>query len=125
MLQTAPSPSPALFTLLPNALELLDYDTENLRKLLKIIDSYIILDPQSTLQPGNTAVLFAKLADKVLHSREQAGTYITHTLDLAFQSVPLPLYGDNLVQSGLLCNVLSLLIQDQVLFYFSLWTIID
>lgn len=113
-MQTAPATSSALLTLLPNALELLDYDTENLRKILKIIDSYIMMNPESTLQPSNTAILFAKLSDKILHSREQPGAYITHTLDLILQSIPLQMYGETLVQSGLLSNVLSLLLQDQV-----------
>jgi hypothetical protein len=72
------------------------------------------LDAQSTLQPANAATLFNKLSSKILNSREQAGTYITHTLDLAFQSMPLQSIGEHLVQSGLLSHVLSLLIQDQV-----------
>lgn len=101
-------------SLLPCALQLLDFDTENLRKVLKIIDSYILLDPQSTLQPAHALVLFTKLAAKISYSREQAASYITHTIDLALQSLPLQAYGETLVQSGLLANVLSVLIQDQV-----------
>lgn len=101
-------------SLLPCALELLDYDTENLRKVLKIIDSYILLDPQSTLQPNNAAILFEKLASKIGNCREQAASYITHTVDLAIQGVPLQVYGEALVQSGLLSNILSVLIQDRV-----------
>lgn len=114
LLQSTPSSSAELMSLLPVALELLDYDTENLRKVLKIIDSYILLDPQSTLQPSHTAVLFSKLAAKVGNCREQAASYITHTVDLALQGVPLQVYGETLVQSGLLSNVLSVLLQDQV-----------
>jgi hypothetical protein len=102
-------------SLLPCALELLDFDTENLRKVLKIIDSYILLDAQSTLQPAHAMTLFTKLAAKIGYSREQAASYITHTIDLALQAVPLQVYGETLVQSGLLSNVLSVLIQDQVL----------
>jgi hypothetical protein len=82
--------------------------------VLKIIDSYILLDPQSTLQPAHTIVLFTKLASKIGNCREQAASYITHTVDLAFQGVPLQVYGESLVQSGLLSNVLGVLIQDQV-----------
>lgn len=84
--------------------------------MLKIIDSYILLDPQSTLQPQHTIVLFTKLASKIGNCREQAASYITHTLDLALRGVPLQVYGESLVQSGLLSNVLSVLIQDQVIF---------
>lgn len=114
LLQSTPSSSAELMSLLPCALELLDYDTENLRKVLKIIDSYILLDPQFTLQPSNSAVLFGKLASKIGNCREQAASYITHTVDLALQGAPLQVYGEQLVQSGLLSNILSVLIQDQV-----------
>lgn len=115
LLQSTPTSSPDIMSLLPCALELLDFDTENLRKVLKIIDSYILLDAQSTLQPAHAMTLFTKLAAKIGYSREQAASYITHTIDLALQAVPLQVYGETLVQSGLLSNVLSVLIQDQVL----------
>jgi hypothetical protein len=36
--------------LLPVAVDLLDYDTENVKKVLWIIESYILLDPQTTIQ---------------------------------------------------------------------------
>lgn len=101
-------------SLLPSAFALLDHDTENLRKVLKIMDSYILLDPVHTLQPANTAILFEKLADKILYCREQAASYITHTIDLALQSVPFQVYADSLVQSGLLSNILSVLVQNTV-----------
>ncbi|KAI8059671.1 armadillo-type protein [Thamnidium elegans] len=117
LLQSAPSSSAELMSLLPCAFTLLDYDTENLRKVLKIIDSYILLDPITTLQPTNTAILFEKLAGKVVYCREQAASYITHTIDLALQGVPLQVYGESLVQSGLLSNILSVLIQDKIYGY--------
>ncbi|KAL7309160.1 hypothetical protein PS15m_011273 [Mucor circinelloides] len=114
ILQSTPVSSPDLISLLPAALDLLDYDTENLRKILLIIDSYIMLDPQATLQPANTLVLFTKLAAKIGHSREQAITYIVHTLDLALQSVPLQVFGETLVQSGLMANVLRVLVENEI-----------
>lgn len=114
ILQSAPSSSAELMSLLPCALELLDFDTENLRKVLKIIDSYILLDPQSTLQSPYASILFSKLASKIGNCREQAASYITHTTDLALRGLPLQAYGEALVQSGLLSNVLSVLLQDQV-----------
>lgn len=116
LLQSAPSSSAELMSLLPCAFTLLDHDTENLRKVLKIIDSYILLDPTTTLQPANAAILFEKLAGKIVYCREQAASYITHTIDLALQGVPLQAYGESLVQSGLLSNILSILIQDKVIY---------
>ncbi|KAI9481257.1 MAG: armadillo-type protein [Benjaminiella poitrasii] len=115
LLQTTPHSSSDIMSLLPAGLELLDYDTENLRKVLKIIESYILLDPETTLQHSLT--LFSKLAAKIGSSREHAASYIVHTIDLALQSAPLQVYGESLVQSGLLANILNILIQDQMYGY--------
>ncbi|KAI9336874.1 armadillo-type protein [Pilaira anomala] len=117
LLQSAPNSSAELMSLLPSAFALLDHDTENLRKVLKIMDSYILLDPVHTLQPANTAILFEKLAAKILYCREQAASYITHTIDLALQSVAFQVYADSLVQSGLLSNILSVLVQNTIYGY--------
>ncbi|KAG1293137.1 hypothetical protein G6F66_006356 [Rhizopus arrhizus] len=117
MLQCTPTSTADIISLLPSALELLDYDTENLRKVLKIVDSYLMLDPSSALLPNHSIILFTKLADKVTQSREQAAAYITHTLDLAFQSVPLEVYAEPLVQSCLLNHIIILLLQGQMYGY--------
>ncbi|KAI9243581.1 armadillo-type protein, partial [Sporodiniella umbellata] len=107
LLQCTPTPTSQMMSLLPAALEFLDHDTENLRKVLKIIDSYIMLDPSSTMFFSLT--LFTKLSYKVCQSREQAAAYIVHTLDLAFQSVPLEIYREALIESKLLNNIVLLL----------------
>ncbi|CEI99141.1 hypothetical protein RMCBS344292_13233 [Rhizopus microsporus] len=117
MLQCTLQSSPEIMSLLPSCLELLDYDTENLRKVLKIIDSYIMLDASSTLIPEHSLTLFSKLADKVGTSREQAAAYIAHTIDLAFQSVPLKFYANSLLQSGLMDNIIQMLLQGEMYGY--------
>ena len=57
MLQTAPQSSPELFSMLPSAIGLLEYDIEGLRKILKIIESYLLLDGQTTLQVTKISIL--------------------------------------------------------------------
>lgn len=54
ILQTTPSSNPQLQSLVPSAINLLDYDNESLRKVLKIIESYILLDASAVLQVSLT-----------------------------------------------------------------------
>ncbi|KAI7902236.1 armadillo-type protein [Cokeromyces recurvatus] len=115
MLQTSPHSSSEIMSLLFTALELLDYDTENLRKILKIIESYLLLDPQTTLQ--HSLILFTKLASKIENAREHVVSYIVHTTDLALQSGPLQIYGESLVQSGLLTRILTVLVEEKMYGY--------
>lgn len=114
MLQTTPMPTPFMMPLFPHAIELLDYDEDCLKKLLKIIESYIILDPQSTLQPSYISLLFSKLSTKILSSKATDAPHISHTLDLVLQSMPIQMYGETLIQSGLLTNILNILLQGKV-----------
>ncbi|KAI8975059.1 armadillo-type protein [Mycotypha africana] len=114
LLQTAPMNSPEFMSLYyPPALALLDYDTENLRKVLKVIESYLLLDPSSTLAPPYQPILFEKLASKVKDTtRGPVAHYVSHTLDLVLQSAPLSVYGQALVDSDVLTNILELLMKE-------------
>ncbi|KAI8980480.1 armadillo-type protein [Pilobolus umbonatus] len=115
ILQTTPSITDSLMSLYPVAIELLDYDTENLRKILKIIESYLLLDPQHCM--SLSLPLFTKLGSKIMYCKETASSYITHTVDMVLQVAPLPVYSESLIQSGLLTNVLIVLLQDQLYGY--------
>ncbi|KAI9484882.1 armadillo-type protein [Zychaea mexicana] len=113
MLQTAPQGSSELFSMLPSAIGLLEYDTEGLRKTLKIIESYILLDGQTTLQQA-APQLFSGLAAYVGSSKVEVASSITYVGETAFQSCPVQVYGEALIQSGLLGNVLDVFVQDQL-----------
>ncbi|KAG0167898.1 hypothetical protein DFQ30_005539 [Apophysomyces sp. BC1015] len=116
LLQSAPEPNPQLISLLPYAIALLDFDTENMRKVLTIIESYILLDPQTTLQQYALA-LFTRLASYISNSREQVSSNISNTIELAMRSVPVQMYGNVMMQSGLLDNILHTFLQDQMYGY--------
>jgi hypothetical protein len=110
-------PTPYMAPLFTTALELIDYDADNQKKLLRIIESYIMLDPHGILQPANVSLLFTKLAPIILRCKADDAPDIAHTLDLVIQSVPLQVYGEALLQSGLLTNILNILLQNQVYTY--------
>jgi hypothetical protein len=101
--------------LYPRAIELLDYDTENLRKVLKIIESYILLDPQTCMKYALD--LFSKLALYMNNTRTVMASYLVHTMDIALASVPLQVYGDSLIQSNILSDILHLLLKDEMYGY--------
>ncbi|KAL0090725.1 armadillo-type protein, partial [Phycomyces blakesleeanus] len=116
LLQSTPYASPQMMKLLPIAIELLDFDTENMRKVLKIIESYILLSPEATLQQYAMG-LFGRLASYVGNSKAEVASNIVSTADLALMSVPIQMYGDALVQSGLLGSVLQTFLQEELYAY--------
>ncbi|CAO3588011.1 unnamed protein product [Absidia cylindrospora] len=116
LLQGATDSTPELLALLPVAVDLLDYDTENVRKLLWIIESYILLDPHSSVQKC-ALPLFTQLASYIANSKPEVASNISHTIDLVFQSTPMTVYGDALLQSGILDNILNVFLQGQLYAY--------
>ncbi|KAI9261423.1 armadillo-type protein [Phascolomyces articulosus] len=113
MLQTAPQSSPELFSMLPSAIGLLEYDTEGLRKTLKIIESYLLLDGQATLQQC-AGPLFSGLATYIGSTKDEVAASISYVGETALQSCPVQIYDEALIQSGLLRNILDVFIQDQL-----------
>ncbi|KAI8142979.1 armadillo-type protein [Fennellomyces sp. T-0311] len=113
LLQTAPNSTSQLLSMLPAAIGLLEYDTEGLRKTLKIIESYVLLDGQITLQQG-ALQLFSGLASYIGSSKVEVAASISYLGETALQSCPVEVYGEALVQSGLLGNILNVLIQDEL-----------
>ncbi|KAI7867162.1 armadillo-type protein [Spinellus fusiger] len=115
LLQTTPFCSPQLMALLPVAIGLLDFDTENMRKVLKIIESYILVSPEASLQYAS--LLFGRLASYVDSSKSEVASSIVSVIDLAFVSVPIQVYGDALIQSGLLEKILHTFLKDELYAY--------
>ncbi|KAI8889138.1 ARM repeat-containing protein [Backusella circina FSU 941] len=115
ILQTTPTATPRLMELYPKAIELLDYDTENLHKVLKIIESYLLLDAPTCMKYA--LELFSKLALYMNNTRTVMASYLVHTLDIALTSVPLQVYGESLIQSNILSDILHLLLKDEMYGY--------
>ncbi|KAI8331595.1 armadillo-type protein [Chlamydoabsidia padenii] len=119
LLQGATVSTPELMDLLPVAVNLLDYDTENVKKVLWIIESYILLDSQTSIQKC-ALPLFTQLGSYISNSKAEVASNISHTIDMVFQSATLTTYGDALLQSGLLNNILDVFLQGQLYAYASM-----
>ncbi|KAI8069428.1 armadillo-type protein [Gongronella butleri] len=119
LLQGATGPSQELLDLMPLAVELLDYDTESLRKVLYIIESYVLLDSRALVQTCG-AGLFTQLASFIQNAKPEVASNITHTIDLILLSAPLSTYGDVLFHSGLLNVILEVFLQQKIYAYASM-----
>lgn len=58
--------------------------------------------------------MFAGLASYVGSNNENAAATVSHTVEVTLQACPVQTYGDMLLQSGLLGNVLNVFVQNQV-----------
>ncbi|KAI9322644.1 armadillo-type protein [Dichotomocladium elegans] len=113
MLQTAPANNSQIFSLLPIAIELLDYDTECMRKVIKIIESYLLLDGHGTIQQCGLQ-LFSGLSVYIGSSKSEVASNISNVIETALQMCPVQTFGGPLVQSGLLGNILNVFLQDKL-----------
>ncbi|KAI9306866.1 armadillo-type protein [Cunninghamella echinulata] len=119
LLQCANGLTNELVELLPEAVGLLDYDTENVKKVLWIIESYILLDPQVVVQSCGLS-LFTHLVSFISNSRSDVASNISNTIELVLRSASMPLYGEPLFQSGLLNSILEVFLSDKLYAYASM-----
>ncbi|RUP42843.1 armadillo-type protein [Jimgerdemannia flammicorona] len=104
--QSATHCSEPLYALVPAAVALLEYGTENLRRLLKILESYVLLAPVMVMQNYATPIMdaFTRLLGNL---KPQACTAIVHVIDTALQASPLRLSGEVMANTGLLWKLLT------------------
>ncbi|KAJ1678490.1 hypothetical protein EV182_003943, partial [Spiromyces aspiralis] len=114
MLQYAHSLTQPLADLFPLAVPLLRNNTENLRVLLWIIESYVIMDGAILLASAVGIQLFETLRGSLeqgLHPRAIA--MIVRLLDLALRQVPVASISPALEASGLIWLMFTSLIEDK------------
>lgn len=107
--------TPALFDLLPQAIELLATHLDLLGLMIKITESYILLDAPMILQVCNHQLLSAYLA--AFKSRAVAplnASDMLKTLEILVQTSPSSLWGDALHSSGLFEHILDTLVEEKV-----------
>lgn len=97
----------------PAAVEYLEYGTETLRKVLKIIESYVMLAPEAILSQF-ALPLFNSLAGLIGDLKPEATNTIIHLLDTILLCAPIQLYAEALINSNLLWRMLNIILENKV-----------
>ncbi|KAJ2083897.1 hypothetical protein H4R24_000427 [Coemansia sp. RSA 988] len=103
LIRNATTLSPALITLLPLVSRLIQYSTEALRKVLKVIEGYLLVDGVCVFEksgPAITEALHILVSDVSLTVRATAVGY--NALNVLVQCVPENIGGRTLVESNIL-----------------------
>lgn len=111
--QSATECTPQLLQMFPVAIEYLEYGTETLRKILKIIESYSVLAPELVLSQF-ASPLFTQLAGLIGDLKPEATNTIIHLLDTILLSAPVHLYAEALINSNLLWRLLNIIMENKV-----------
>ncbi|CAO3687345.1 unnamed protein product [Umbelopsis vinacea] len=110
--QSATECTPQLLQMFPVAIEYLEYGTETLRKILKIIESYSVLAPELVLSQF-ASPLFTQLAGLIGDLKPEATNTIIHLLDTILLSAPVHLYAEALINSNLLWRLLNIIMENK------------
>ncbi|KAH8554929.1 armadillo-type protein [Umbelopsis sp. PMI_123] len=111
-IQSATECSPRLLQMFPIAIEYLEYGTETLRKVLKIIESYTILAPDLVLSQFALR-LFTSLTNLIGDLKPEATNTIIHLLDTILFASPVHLYAEALFNSNLLWRMLNIIMENK------------
>ncbi|KAL1914641.1 uncharacterized protein VTP21DRAFT_8052 [Calcarisporiella thermophila] len=108
----APRTTPELFGLIPVAVALLEYGSENLRKVLRILESYALLNGELLVQSFSLPIFdgFARLLGDL---KPQACNVIIRVLDTILQKSPVNTYSDVMINSGLLWKLLGSILENK------------
>ncbi|KAG2171813.1 hypothetical protein INT43_008193 [Umbelopsis isabellina] len=112
-IQSATECTPQLLQMFPAAVEYLEYGTETLRKVLKIIESYVMLAPEAILSQF-ALPLFTSLAGLIGDLKPEATNTIIHLLDTILLCAPIQLYAEALINSNLLWRMLNIILENKV-----------
>ncbi|KAJ2963896.1 hypothetical protein NQZ79_g1053 [Umbelopsis isabellina] len=110
--QSATECTPQLLQMFPAAVEYLEYGTETLRKVLKIIESYVMLAPEAILSQF-ALPLFNSLAGLIGDLKPEATNTIIHLLDTILLCAPIQLYAEALINSNLLWRMLNIILENK------------
>jgi hypothetical protein len=99
--------------LFPKAIACLQLGSENLKKVLRIVESYIMLDPVGIMQ-RYADKLFAGFAALTVDLKPEASRMVMSVVEVAIQGCPLDLYFGTFVDSGLFFKLLATVVDDDV-----------
>ncbi|KAF9104894.1 Importin-11 [Mortierella sp. AM989] len=108
-LKTAREPTDELMSLVPAAVSLLSEGMDHMRTMLKILQSYLMLNAEKTFQVAGQALIsgVANLLGESL--RSEASISIMQFMDITALTCPVRITGDQYISSGLLNKVLSVI----------------
>lgn len=110
MVRNAPEPNADIISLLPGLLSILNNRTENLPIELEILESYILLSPDSVAHVSNE--LFKTYVSYIPNMNSEEMTLITRTISLLTTLGPLEIIAKNIYESGLIKLLLVYLAAD-------------
>ncbi|KAF9282312.1 hypothetical protein BGZ68_006073 [Mortierella alpina] len=108
-LKSAREATEELLSLVPAAVALLSEGMDHMRTMLKILQSYLMLDAERTFQVSGPALINAiagLLGDGL---RSEASVAIMQFMDIAALTCPVRITGELYISSGLLNKVLSVI----------------
>ncbi|UZO19815.1 uncharacterized protein OCT59_011086 [Rhizophagus irregularis] len=101
--------TPLLFNLVPAAIGLLEFGSETLKRVLRIIESYILLVPEMIVQSYSIPIMdaFTRLFGDL---RPEACRAIIYVIDVTLQACPFGLLKESIISTGLLGKLLNTII---------------
>ncbi|KAJ3380752.1 Importin-11 [Lobulomyces angularis] len=117
VVQNSPQPTEVLFALLPFGIKLMEYGTDSLKAILKIVEAYILLNPLSVLQIYAISI-FTSLSQLIGSLKPEASKSILHLLDVTIQVCSRDLnllkpLEEVLSSTGLLTKLLELILLNE------------
>ncbi|CAG8494007.1 26063_t:CDS:10, partial [Racocetra persica] len=98
--------TPLMFSLVPAVIGLIEYGTENFKKVLKILESYIVLVPEMIAQSYCHPIMdaFTRLLGDL---NSEACRAIIQVIDIMLQTCPFQTLSETMIITGLLWKLLN------------------
>ncbi|KAG0255568.1 hypothetical protein BG011_005046 [Mortierella polycephala] len=112
-LKSASQSTDELMSLVPAAVALLSEGMDHMRTMLKILQSYLMLDAERTFQTAGQALINAIAGLMGDGLRSEASVSIMQFMDIAALTCPIRITGELYISSGLLNKVLSVIMAKQ------------
>ncbi|KAF9933041.1 hypothetical protein FBU30_006717 [Linnemannia zychae] len=108
-LKTANQSTDELMSLVPAAVSLLSEGMDHMRNMLKILQSYLLLDAERTFQTAGPTLINAVAGIIGDGLRSEASVAIMQFMDIAALNCPVRITGDLYISSGLLSKILGII----------------
>ncbi|CAG8586179.1 1331_t:CDS:10 [Paraglomus brasilianum] len=114
--QCAPHSTPLLLSLVPASVALLEFGSDSLKKVLKILESYLVMAPEMVMQSFAHQIMdaFTRLLGDL---KPQACSAIIQLIEVILQSCPIQLCEEHLMNTGLLWKLLNTILAQEEQYY--------